>query len=142
MTPTPKIAVAVVRSSIGKTSKRIAWAVEMSAPPPMPWTIRHPTSDSREWALPHINEPKGNGRAMLVTGSARGDRHHRGHPGAERVGGILARIHGDADRHPLHDLGEVAGRVVGRQQREPRARRGAQALHPAGELDAGIGVHL
>ena len=52
MTPTPKIAVAAPRSSNGKTSKRIAWAVEMSAPPPIPCRTREPTRVSRVWALP------------------------------------------------------------------------------------------
>ena len=38
---------------------------------------------------------------------------------------------GDAHRDPLHDLGEVAGRVVRRQQRELRARGGRNRRHHA-----------
>ena len=56
MTPMPKIAVDVPRSFSGKTSNRIACAVEMSAPPPMPWMTRQKTSASRLRALPQKKE--------------------------------------------------------------------------------------
>ena len=56
ITPMPKMAVEVPRSLSGKTSNRMAWAVEMSAPPPMPWITRQKTSASRLRALPQKNE--------------------------------------------------------------------------------------
>src|ERR1041384_3692408 len=78
---------------------------------------------------------------MLVTGSARGDGHHRGHARGAGGAGSLARTHRDTVRDPLDHLGEVARRVVGRQECKARAGRGAQALHRAPEPDAGVGVH-
>lgn len=56
ITPMPKMAMAVPASRRGKTSKRMAWAVEMSAPPPSPWTIRQKTRLSRVEALPQKKE--------------------------------------------------------------------------------------
>ena len=52
MTPIPKMAMAVPASSRGKTSNRMACAVEISAPPPMPWTMRQNTRLSSVPALP------------------------------------------------------------------------------------------
>src|SRR5205814_10154108 len=43
--------------------------------------------------------------------------------------GVVLRVRPDPHRNALHDLGEVAGRVVGRQQRELGPRRGRQTLH-------------
>src|SRR4051812_11732973 len=48
----------------------------------------------------------------------------------------------DADRQPLHDLGEVAGGVVRRQQREHSTCRRRNAVDNSGELALTIGVHL
>jgi hypothetical protein len=56
MTPMPKIAIAVARSRKGKTSNRMACAVLISAPPPMPWTTRQKTRPSSERAAPQKNE--------------------------------------------------------------------------------------
>ena len=49
----------------------------------------------------------------------RGDDRQPG-PQGNRLQNLLGE--GDAHRDPLNDLGEIAGRVVGRQQRELRAR--------------------
>ena len=64
------------------------------------------------------------------------DRHAR----AQQV--LLRHVlrHADADRQPLHDLGEIAGGVVRRQQREHRARRGRNAVDDASELAMAVGV--
>ncbi len=56
ITPIPKMAPAIPRSSCGKTSNRIACAVEISAPPPIPCAIRAPTSISSEPAWPQRND--------------------------------------------------------------------------------------
>ena len=48
--------------------------------------------------------------------------------------------HGDADRHALHDLGEVAGGVLRRQQAEDGARGRRDALDRAGEVAVREGV--
>ena len=47
-------------------------------------------------------------------------RRHR-HAGPQQVLGILARLEHDLHRHALHDLDEVAGGVLRRQQAEARA---------------------
>jgi hypothetical protein len=52
----PKIAWPAARSSNGNTSNRIAWAVEIRAPPPMPWITRPATSISSDDAFPQRNE--------------------------------------------------------------------------------------
>ena len=55
----------------------------------------------------------------------------------------LRQVHpGDAHGHALHHLHEVAGGVVGRQQREARAGAAGQALHLALELLVREGVEL
>src|SRR5215831_12996226 len=54
---------------------------------------------------------------------------------------ILRRIiDQNLDRHALDDLGEVAGRVLRRQQRELRPAARRQAVDLAGEVDAGESV--
>src|SRR5262245_51961250 len=54
------------------------------------------------------------GSRRLVAGV---DREVDAQAGAQRA--VRRQVgDGDADRHALHDLGEVAGGVVGRQQRE------------------------
>ena len=58
MTPMPKMAMAVPRSRRGKTSNRMACAVLMSAPPPMPWMTLQNTSASSERAAPQKNEAR------------------------------------------------------------------------------------
>ena len=62
------------------------------------------------------------------------------HAGAQQVLPRDILRHADANRQPLHDLGEVAGGVVRRQQREHRARRGRDAVDDACELAMAVGV--
>jgi hypothetical protein len=62
----PKMAMAVPRSRIGKTSNRMACAVLMSAPPPIPWTTRQTTKASSERAEPQKNEARVNSRMEPV----------------------------------------------------------------------------
>src|SRR5262245_8132176 len=55
---------------------------------------------------------------------------------------LRARVQPDQHRHALHDLGEVAGGVVRRQQREARARATCQAVDVARQLlIIGVDVH-
>src|SRR5882724_6144276 len=60
------------------------------------------------------------------------DRHPRAQQAGQRVGAVERDLHGDA----LHDLREVAGGVVGRQQAELEAARRRQAVDMA--ADRGI----
>src|SRR6202048_2092322 len=66
------------------------------------------------------------------------DRHSRAQQAL--LGHVL--WHANTDRQPLHDLGEVAGGVVRRQQREHRTRRRRNALDGAGELAQAVGIDL
>src|SRR5262245_46152308 len=60
------------------------------------------------------------------------------HAGAKlRARGVVEL---DEDRDALHDLDEVAGRVVGRQEREACSRRAGDAVDFPGEVLARIGV--
>src|SRR5262249_53859262 len=75
-------------------------------------------------------------RSMLLD-----DRDAGAHPGAEGHAArhaIEPHQHGDA----LHHLGEVAGGVVGRKQREARARPRGEAVHVTDDGDAAVGVDL
>ena len=56
MTPMPKNAIPVPTSSRGNDSHRMACDVEMSAPPPMPCTMRQSTSSPRLCDVPHRND--------------------------------------------------------------------------------------
>src|SRR6516164_9189103 len=71
-------------------------------------------------------------------GVDRRDHRHAGpqHPGELRV------VHHDPDRDALNDLGEVAGGVVRRQQRELESTRRRQAVDVALQPDAGETVDL
>src|SRR5438309_8573739 len=72
----------------------------------------------------------GGGVVSGETGAARGGAAPTamsapgGHGGVDRhadpqgVAGVGAGVDGDPDRHALHDLGEVAGRVLRREQTE------------------------
>src|SRR5215813_15231620 len=71
------------------------------------------------------------------------DRYYCGHAGAEGLGiahflAVEANLHG----HALHHLHPVAGGILGWQEREPRARAGADRVHHAVEVLAGEGIHL
>ena len=61
-------------------------------------------------------------------------------PGRSSRGQRLVGRQGDAHRHALHDLGEIAGGVVGRQQAELGAAGRREALDAAGQRPVGIGV--
>src|SRR6266545_6405063 len=56
------------------------------------------------------------------------NRGHGAHAGTQRVRRIGGTVEPDPHGDALHHLREVARRVVGRQQRELRARRGREAL--------------
>ncbi len=61
-------------------------------------------------------------------------------PGRSRRCAATPGGHFDAHRQPLHDLGEIAGRIVRRQQREHRARGRRKACHRA--LDGMFGQRV
>src|SRR6185295_1405230 len=66
---------------------------------------------------------------LLSRRLAEADGHIGGHARAERVGVRgLARVEDDLDGHALDHLHPVARRVLGRQQREPRARPRADRI--------------
>src|SRR5436305_11422917 len=56
------------------------------------------------------------------------------HAGAQEVAAVLAFVDADADRQALHDLDEVAGRVLRRQEAEARAGRRGDALDVAAQV--------
>ena len=73
-------------------------------------------------------------RCCRVLGAGLGvDADDDRHAGPQHLLGADLRRHADAHRNALHDLGEVAGRVVGRQQREHRARGRRHAFDRAGD---------
>src|SRR3989442_12408972 len=79
---------------------------------------------------------------------AEADRDVRGHARAQRVAVRgLARIEDDLDGHALDNLHPVPRRVLGRQQREARARPRADRIDPAqirvivSALDDDLGAH-
>ena len=55
-TPMPKMAMAMPRSWGGKVSRRMAWDMGCSPPPPTPWMIRKNTSWARLVAEPQRME--------------------------------------------------------------------------------------
>src|ERR1700737_1303111 len=82
------------------------------------------------------------GFAVGILGAGAGiDGRINRHASAQQV--LLRDIfrHANANRKPLHDLGEVAGGVIRRQQREHRAGRRRDAVDDAGELAMAVGVH-
>src|SRR5579864_1132021 len=60
--------------------------------------------------------------------SPRIDRGFGGQTDLEGLAAQIGRIERDAHRHQLHHLDEVPGRIIRREQRGRRPRRGADAL--------------
>ena len=77
-------------------------------------------------AAPRLSAPRRSSAPVRVSTSATTDMPGRIRPSAADVG-----RQADAHGHALHDLGEVAGGVVGRQQAEHRAGRRRDALDRA-----------
>src|SRR6266545_5600594 len=74
---------------------------------------------------------------ILVRLDGRDDAHSR----PQYMRRIDGPIQMSADGNPLHNLGEVARGVVGRQQRELRARGRRQALDVPAEMHALVRIH-
>src|SRR6266699_5117255 len=74
---------------------------------------------------------------MLVRLDGRDDAH----PRPERMHRVHRAIQVDTHGDPLHDFREVAGGVVGRQQRELRARSRRQALDVPVHVHAFVRIH-
>jgi len=69
------------------------------------------------------------------------DAHFHREPDLQGMRPQLRGVEGDAHGHALHDLDPVAGRVLGRKQREGAAGSGAEAGELAVVFDrAAIGV--
>ena len=81
------------------------------------WNLRH-------WRAPFV-------RTVAITDS----------PGRNAPSRCLARIQHDLHRYPLHDLCEVAGRVVRRQQRELRAAGGSHLVDLASQNHSRKCIH-
>jgi hypothetical protein len=56
MMPSRKMACTIPCCSRGKIWRSVAWAVESSAAPPAPWTMRHTTSSVSEFDVPQKND--------------------------------------------------------------------------------------
>src|SRR6186997_1204968 len=63
-------------------------------------------------------------RCSVIARSFQIDRRHGRHAGTQEMLGVLAGIEHDLHGDALNDLHEVAGRVLRRQQAEPRAGGG------------------
>jgi hypothetical protein len=63
-------------------------------------------------------------------------------PGRNRCSGSWPGVEHDLHGHALHDLHEVAGGVLGRQQAEARSGRGGNAVDLAVELLAAVGIDV
>src|SRR6202451_3414002 len=63
------------------------------------------------------------------------------HAGAQQVLPRDVFRHPNPNRKPLHDLGEVAGGIVRRQQREHRTGRRRDAVDEAREFAMTVGIH-
>ena len=79
-------------------------------------------------------------RFRRLAGAPGIDRHGDGKTGAQQPGQRSARRQRNPHRHALHDLGEIAGRVVRRQQAELGAAGRREALDPALQRLIRIGV--
>src|SRR5450631_1769136 len=55
---------------------------------------------------------------------------------------VKATIDDDPDRHALHDLDEIASRVLGWKSGEFRPRSKLDAVHMTFEVELRIGIHL
>src|SRR4051812_12277185 len=78
----------------------------------------------------------GNGRFRIAAAAGvdvHGDRQPRYQYGAR----FRRQLEANAHWHTLHDLREVAGRVLGREQSELRTRAGGDAHHRAIDVMAG-----
>src|SRR6266850_7087223 len=81
------------------------------------------------------------GKAAAVICLVRFNGRDDAHPRPQHVREIHGAVQVNPDRDPLDHLGEVARGVVGRQQRELRARRRRQTLDVTAEMHARVGVH-
>src|ERR1700730_12277549 len=70
------------------------------------------------------------------------DRRDRRNFERKRQIGIKSLVDDDLDRHALHDLNEIAGRVLGRKSGEFRTRSQLNAIYMTLEVKVGIGVEL
>src|ERR1700732_1236856 len=69
-------------------------------------------------------------------------RRDRGNSERKRQIGIKSLVDDDLDRHALHDLDEIAGRVLGWKSGEFRPRSQLNAIYMTPEVQVGIGVEL
>src|SRR3977135_3080189 len=70
------------------------------------------------------------------------DRRNSGDSERQRQIGIKTLVDDDLDGHALHDLDEIAGRVLGREGGEFRTRSQLNAIYMPFEVKVGIGVEL
>src|SRR5580704_10661976 len=70
------------------------------------------------------------------------DRRDRGNSERKRQIGIKSLVDDDLDRHPLHDLDEIAGRVLGRKSGEFRTRSQLNAIYMTPKVEVRIGVEV
>jgi hypothetical protein len=106
--------------------------------------VRRRPGLARRGLMTVLTAPRRCGRLLLRAFFflAQVDLDHRRHARhqAARVLLEVFRLEGDLDRHALDDLGEVAGRVIGRQQRELVARGRREAVHAADQFPVLQGV--
>src|SRR6202166_157604 len=70
------------------------------------------------------------------------DRRDRGNSERKRQIGIKTLVDDDLDRHALHDLDEIAGRVLGRESGEFRTRSQLNAIYVTPQVEVRIGVEF
>src|SRR5580658_7254225 len=70
------------------------------------------------------------------------DRRDRGNSERKRQIGIKTLVDDDLDRHTLHDLDEIAGRVFRRESGEFRTRSQLNTIHVTPKVEVRIGVEL
>src|ERR1700720_893679 len=81
-------------------------------------------------------------RELGQPGSSHIDRHNRGNSERKRQIGIKTLVDDDLDRHALHDLDEIAGRVLGRESGEFRTRPQLDAVDMAPQVEVRISVEF